>query len=101
MPKTIIGKELDAQLDRLVTEQRQLMRKFKALEAASCEKESEADAFYTLLKARFNKAAEPDEFATYKKVFQGQTVSDGAAAAAAAAVAVEPSPAEPTEEEIE
>jgi hypothetical protein len=103
MAKTIVGTELNAQLDRLVTEQRQLMRKFKALEAASCEKESEAEAFYMLLAARFESASTEDEAETAKKVFAGRaiTTDDSELAAAAAEMSIDdeaaaPAPNEPS-----
>lgn len=105
MPKTIVGRELNAQIDRLVTEKRQLMRKFAALEKASCEKESEAQAFYTLINARFDKASDPEEVEIAKKVFAGKTITADAAAAAEAEVALDadaepepaPAPSEPAE----
>lgn len=99
MSKTIVDRELNAQIDRLVTEKRQLMRKFKALETASCEKESESKAFYTLINARFASAAEQEESETAKKVFAGRAITEEAAKAAAADIAVEyePSPAAPVE----
>jgi hypothetical protein len=99
MSKTIVGRELNAQIDRLVTEKRQLMRKFKALEATSCEKESEAEAFYTLIAARFGKAATEEENETAKKVFAGRTITAEAEKAAAEEVNLEvepePTPAQP------
>lgn len=65
--KTIKGKELNAQIDRLVTETRQLARKFKSLEMAACEKESEAKAFYALLNGRYNEVSSEEELETLEK----------------------------------
>lgn len=103
MAKTIVGRELNAQIDRLVTEKRQLMRKFAALEKASCEKASEAKAFYTLINARFDSASDPEEVEIAKKVFAGKAITAEAAAAAAEEVALnaEPEPAPPPVEPAE
>ena len=90
--KTIKGRELNAQIDRLVTEYRQLTRRIKALEDASCEKESESIAFYTLVKSRFDTQADQDENKVFRKLQSARVVSGNNTAELEREVEIEPEP---------
>ena len=101
--KTITGKELNAQIDRLVTEYRQLTRRIKALEDASCETENESTAFYTLIKSRFDSAADPEENKSFRRLQSARVVTGSRKAEAEKEVEIdsEPAPTESREEKAD